>query len=93
MPQLKNPFVKGSLYIEFDVQFPDASQIKQIKQALSGLLPGPVEPRANVDAKEVEEVVLTNVNMETERRKFEDQRGEDTEEDDNPRTTARCQPQ
>jgi len=43
MPLHKNPFVKGKLFIEFDVKFPDSNQLgPEVGQKLRALLPQPV---------------------------------------------------
>jgi len=47
MPHEKHPLHKGSLYIEFDVVFPKASELdKKTRSAVAKLLPGPEAPTA-----------------------------------------------
>jgi len=79
MPQVKNPYVRGSLYVEFEVTFPAGGSLTPAaKKELRKLLPGPPEPMegAGEEGKETEEVTLTDVNIEDERRKFEQQKAE-----------------
>lgn len=38
MPQYRNPFEKGDLYIKFDVQFPENNWISPEKLSVSSLL-------------------------------------------------------
>lgn len=39
MPQYRNPFEKGDLFIKFDVQFPDNNWISPEKLSVSNKLP------------------------------------------------------
>jgi len=94
MPNVKNPYVRGNMYLEFDVEFPQPSQLsKQTKQALQKLLPPssqPEQPMATesesngeeTERKEPEEVALTDVDIDSEKRKFEQQHKEAYEEDE-----------
>jgi len=92
MPQLKNSFFRGSLYVEFDVEFPKPEQLpKNTKQALIKLLPPPPppsEPMETEQGKEVEEVTLVDVDIEAEKRKFEQQHKEAYEEDEDQRRST-----
>ncbi|TWW76389.1 dnaJ homolog subfamily A member 2b [Takifugu rubripes] len=56
MPQYRNPFEKGDLYIKFDVQFPENNWIDAEKlNELECLLPArPEDPEITADAEEVE---------------------------------------
>ncbi|KAG7216098.1 hypothetical protein INR49_007850, partial [Caranx melampygus] len=56
MPQYRNPFEKGDLYIKFDVQFPENNWISPEKlNELECLLPGRAEnPVIAADAEEVD---------------------------------------
>jgi len=90
MPHVKNPYNRGSLFIEFDVAFPNPDSLNpSTRKQLVKLLPGstqPTEPMAtdSQETKEgtVEEVTLTDVDIEAEKRKFEQQQKEAYEEDD-----------
>ena len=56
MPQYRNPFEKGDLYIKFDVQFPENNWINPDKLSeLEDLLPSrPEVPNIIGDTEEVE---------------------------------------
>uniref|UniRef100_A0A8C9W0L2 DnaJ heat shock protein family (Hsp40) member A2 n=1 Tax=Scleropages formosus TaxID=113540 RepID=A0A8C9W0L2_SCLFO len=56
MPQYRNPFEKGDLYVKFEVEFPDNNWISQEKLAeLEDLLPARAEePIISGDAEEVD---------------------------------------
>ena len=44
MPQAKNPYQRGHLFVEFDVQFPSRSQLDEMAiRALTAVLPRPVK--------------------------------------------------
>jgi DnaJ family protein A protein 2 len=108
MPSVKNPYVRGSLYIEFDIEFPKAEQLtKEIKQNLIKLLPSPSpqqlptyeqpmdtdgNPTAPPEQKEAEEVTLTDVDITQEKRKFEEQHKEAYEEDEDRGGRGQGQP-
>lgn len=55
MPQYKNPFDKGNLYIKFDVEFPKRVDM-QLAQKLMSLLPP--KTKMQIDTEEVEEHTL-----------------------------------
>lgn len=89
MPHHQRPFMKGRLYIHFDVEFPDSLPLQRV-QALGKALPS--KPGKKVSAMEVdecEETTLHDVNIEEEmRRKNHEKRRqrsyyeEDDEDDD-----------
>jgi len=91
MPIFKRS-TKGDLYVEFDVEFPKTIPIQSHK-ALRKLLPSrtPEEEKSSVHANDYQEHVhLDDVDIASEKRKFEQQkkeaaevlRGDDDEEDD-----------
>jgi len=102
MPSVKNPYVRGNLYIEFEVEFPKPEQLtKEAKQALSRILPLPLPeqiPPPSSDApmdtehKEAEEVTLTDVDITQEKKKFEEQHKEAYEEDEDKGGRGQGQP-
>jgi DnaJ family protein A protein 2 len=99
MPQHKNPYVKGSLYVEFDVEFPaPGSLTPEAKRVLASVLPkadtSMEETNGNV-GEGVEEVTLQTVDIHAERQKFEQQHKEAYEEDDDTggRHQAGCRTQ
>jgi DnaJ family protein A protein 2 len=58
MPQLNQPYLKGSLYIKFDVEFPKtltADQMAALKKALPGAMPE-VKKTADMETVELHEV-------------------------------------
>jgi DnaJ family protein A protein 2 len=96
-PTHRNPFVRGNLYIEFLVTWPEKVDNKLFAQ-LKKCLPGP-DPKANhcevKEGAEIEEVMLTDVNMDEERYRMKQeaqQRGEDDDDDDGPQQ-ASCRAQ
>ena len=45
MPNSKNPYVRGNLYIEMEIRFPDSKQLSEnTKNVLRNILPGPAQP-------------------------------------------------
>jgi len=83
MPQVKNPYVRGHLYIEFDVNFPDNKQLTEsTKKILKTVLPPPANVNEVMSDVQPEEVTLVTVDFDQEKRKFEQQESEAHEEDD-----------
>jgi len=82
MPQHKQPFNRGSLYIKFTIVFPTHLPKPAIK-TLESVLP-PRNPPPTVPKKDVEDVVLGGVRVETQQqgRGGGGRRGEAYEEDD-----------
>lgn len=73
MPQASNPYQRGHLYVELDVEFPKASDLddKAIR-AFSAVLPRPAKAAGDATpaaADDVHEVTLSSVDMEAERRR------------------------
>lgn len=97
MPWAKNQFVKGNLYIEYDVEFPQSLSAAS-KAVLAKQLPKPdKEQRLSKDA-DIEEVMLENVDikMEQMRWKQEAQQGGgqfDDDEDGSGPQQASCRAQ
>jgi len=97
MPTLKNPYVRGNLYIDFQIQFPDTLSAEARKVLRKNLptrskddedfKPSPtakstVEGKDEAETGAVEEVRLEDVDMEAEKAKFQEQSREAYEEDD-----------
>ncbi|KAK9144347.1 hypothetical protein Sjap_004250 [Stephania japonica] len=87
MPHYQRPFMKGRLYIHFDVEFPDSGDLSLEQcHALETILP----PRPNshlskMELDECEETTMNDVNIEEEmRRKQRQQQQEAYDEDDEP---------
>jgi DnaJ family protein A protein 2 len=83
MPMYQRPFMKGKLYIHFNVDFPDSLSLDQV-QALEKILPPkPLSHLTDMEIDECEETTLHDVNIEEEmRRKAQHQQQEAYEEDD-----------
>lgn len=87
MPQYQRPFMKGRLYIHFNVEFPEsgALTLEQCKQLESILPPRPAGNMTDMEVDECEETTLHDVNIEDElRRKQQQQQQEAYDEDDEP---------
>jgi len=86
MPQAKNPFVRGNLYVEFLVEFPKSNQIPDnTLKLLKKVLP-PLEHKDPNDDKplpeEHEDVVLTDVDMATEKHRMQEQASREAYDED-----------
>ncbi|KAM5584912.1 dnaJ protein [Rosa sericea] len=95
MPMYQRPFMKGKLYIQFSVDFPETLSLEQVK-ALEAALPSRASSQGLTDMEldECEETTLHDVNMEEEmRRKQHQARSEayDEEDDDMPGGAQRVQ--
>jgi len=87
MPQYQRPFMKGRLYIHFNVEFPESGALspEQCKALESILPPRPAGYMTDMELDECEETTLHDVNIEDElRRKQQQQQQEAYEEDDEP---------
>lgn len=97
-PTHRNKVIRGNLYIEFLVQWPESLNPKAANQ-LKDLLPGPDASDNFVEEKdgaEVEEVRLEDVNMEQERRRMKQEaqmHGEDDDDEDGGPQQASCRAQ
>jgi len=105
-PSKGNAFNKGNLYVEFDVTFPAKGEhTAEHKKALGLVLPAAPASVADVPMNgDVEEVELHSVDMDAERRKFQEQAreaasharhhgGEDEDDDDDRRHGPGCRAQ
>lgn len=83
MPLYQRPFMKGKLYIHFNVDFPESLNPEQVK-ALEAILPS--KPGASqltdMEVDECEETTLHDVNMEEEMRRKQQAQAEVYDEDD-----------
>jgi len=95
-PTHRNPFVRGNLYIEFIVQWP-AKIDSKFKAQLTKILPGPAKGANSCEIKdgaEIEEVILTDVDMEVERHRMkQEQQVEGGDSDDEGGQGASCRQQ
>jgi len=81
MPTHKNPYVRGNLYVEFDVEFPSPQSLTpDIKKQLKKLLPAP--SKMELDEDDYEEVGLEVVDIEAEKKRHQQQSKEAYEEDE-----------
>lgn len=83
-PTHRNPFVRGNLYIEFIVQWPTKVDPK-FKAQLSKVLPGPAKGVNECEVKEgaeIEDVILTDVDMEVERHRMKQEQQMDAGDSD-----------
>ncbi|XP_065866335.1 dnaJ protein homolog ANJ1 [Euphorbia lathyris] len=82
MPLYQRPFMKGKLYIHFNVEFPDSLSPDQVK-ALEAILPGrPSSQLTDMELDECEETTLHDVNMEEEMRRKQQAQQEAYDDDD-----------
>lgn len=83
-PTQRNPFVRGNLYIEFVVQWPESVNSK-FKAQLTKCLPGPAKGANTCEIKEgaeIEDVILSDVDMEVERNRMKQEQQQDEGSDD-----------
>lgn len=83
MPNYQRPFMKGKLYIHFNVEFPDSLGTDQV-EALAKILPAkPQSKLTDMEVDECEETTLHDVNIEDEmRRKSQQQEAYDEDDED-----------
>eukprot|EP00249_Psilotum_nudum_P012898 c24032_g1_i2 orf=232-1491(+) len=87
MPHFQRPFMKGRLYIQFTVEFPESNSLtpEECKALEAVLPPRPVNQLTDMELDECEETILLDVNMEEEmRRKQHQQQQEAYDEDEEP---------
>lgn len=96
-PTHRNPFVRGNLYIEFLVEWPKTIDTK-MKAQLTKLLPGPAAGANTCEVKEgaeIEEVFLTDVDMDVERHRMKQEaqaeHGDDDDEGGGQQASCRTQ--
>lgn len=95
-PTHRNPFVRGNMYIEFLVEWPNKVDPK-LKAQLAKCLPGPAKGANTCEIKEgaeIEDVFLTDVDMEVERMRIKQeamQGGDDDDEDGPQQASCRAQ--
>lgn len=73
MPTERNPFIRGNLYIEYDVVFPTQGFAAAAKKALAKVLPKGEQKDKPATGEETEEVTLTNVDLEVEQRRWQEE--------------------
>ncbi|XP_072959734.1 chaperone protein dnaJ A6-like [Typha angustifolia] len=93
MPQHGRPFMKGRLYIQFNVEFPDSGTLSPDKsRALEKILPPrPSAHLPDMELDECEETTMYDVNIEEEmRRKQQQQQQEAYDEDEDAGPRVQC---
>lgn len=74
--------MKGKLYIQFNVEFPDSLSPDQSKALEVVLPPRPTSKLSDMELDECEETTLHDINMEEEMRRKQQQAQEAYDEDD-----------
>lgn len=84
MPHHQRPFMKGRLYINFDVEFPEPGALSpEACRALETILPPkPSQSALPINLDECEETTLQDVNIEEEMRRKEQQRQQEAYDSD-----------
>lgn len=84
MPKYQSPFIKGRLYIQFHVEFPESGSLspQQLKDLEAALPPRPLPTHTPMDLDESEETTLHDVNMEEEMRRKQQAQSEAYDEDE-----------
>ncbi|KAK4408394.1 DnaJ proteinANJ1 [Sesamum angolense] len=82
MPMYQRPFMKGKLYIHFNVDFPDSLTPDQVDALTKILPPKPQSQLTDMELDECEETTLHDVNIEEEMRRKQSQHQEAYDEDE-----------
>ncbi|KAH6772995.1 DNAJ-like protein 2 [Perilla frutescens var. hirtella] len=83
MPMYQRPFMKGKLYIHFNVDFPESLGADQVASLEKILPPRPQSQLTDMEIDECEETTLHDVNIEEEmRRKSQHQEAYDEDDED-----------
>lgn len=98
MPNHKNPFLKGELYIHFEVEFPQPNELDDMaRKRLASILPLPDRPPINEDDPELEVHFVEHVDKEELKKRSERKEAYDDDDDEggqgpgNPRVQCRQQ--
>lgn len=78
----RKSFMKGKLYIHFNVEFPESLSPDQVQALAKVLPPKPQSQLTDMELDECEETTLHDVNIEDEMRRKQAQRQEAYDEDD-----------
>lgn len=91
MPLYKEPYEKGQLIVEFQVEFPEKHWLPEhLMYQLERLLP-PREDLLIID--EMEEVDLCEVDVHTQQKTYSGEAYEEDDDDEGPRSGVQCQTQ
>ena len=85
MPQHTRPFLKGRLYIQFTVDFPESLSDEQRAQLVAILPPRPQLGLSAMELDNCEETTLHDVNMEEEMQRKAQAAQDAYEEDEGPK--------
>lgn len=91
-----NQFLRGNLYIEYEVVFPDMPLTGNAKKQLMKFLPNGKQETTDVEEDEIETVILSNVDMNIERQRWQEEargRGEAYDEDESGGQQTSCRAQ
>ncbi|KAG9452996.1 hypothetical protein H6P81_005900 [Aristolochia fimbriata] len=94
MPQYQRPFMKGRLYIQFNVEFPDSGFLSRLDQCrtIEAILPGKASNQITpMELEECEETTLHDVNIEEEMRRKQQERQQEAYDEDDDSSGPRVQ--
>ena len=85
MPHYQRPFMKGRLFVHFNVEFPESGALSSDKRKMFQLVLPPKQS-SRMDVEPCEETILHDVNIEEEMRQKQQQRNQEAyeEDDDEP---------
>lgn len=82
MPQYKNPYSKGNLYIKFDIEFPKSTELNdKTRSLLRSALPTP-PPLGPLPMEDVDEVTLKEADIQKRQQQSSSRRGEAYDSDE-----------
>lgn len=87
MPHYQRPFMKGRLYVKFNIEFPDTGVLSpdQCRKLETVLPPRPSNQPTDMELEECEETTMHDVNIEDEMRRKQHQRQQESyDEDEEP---------
>ncbi|CAN6477965.1 unnamed protein product [Victoria cruziana] len=91
MPHYQRPFIKGKLYIHFNVDFPDTLSPDQCRALEKILPPRPSNQLTDMELDECEETTLHDVNIEEEMRRKQQQQQQEAYDEDDEASAPRVQ--
>jgi DnaJ family protein A protein 2 len=92
MPDHQRPFIKGRLYIHFNVDFPDSLSQEQCQILEKILSPRPSKHLTDMELDDCEETTMHDVNMEDEmRRKQQQHQYQEAYDEDDEQSMPRVQ--
>lgn len=93
MPHHGRPFMKGRLFVEFNVEFPESGVLSRDQcRALEMILPPkPGHQLSDMDLDQCEETTMHDVNIEEEMRRKQYQRKQEAYDEDEEEDAPRVQ--